>query len=335
MTKTAGFFAIILGSLLLGCGSTTPGKATRRAEYSRGLMGVQFRVVLNHADDPDLEAAGRRAAREVLAEAARLEQIVSDWRSDSEVSLLSRAPEVRNRPVSEELAELIRISEEMRRATEGDFDYALGRLTRAWRRSHERGVLPSSERLAFLRARSGGEHVHLDDENRLTFAVPGIILDFGGIAKGWCAQRMSDRLDALGFPSHLIDAGGDLVVGAPPADETGWSIALMEGIEPEPRAHCAIAASGDLYRRIEIDGRRYSHVLDPQTGLGAIDAPEVTVVADDGARADALASAITVKNARGHDYQAFELFGAYGFRGGMSRNGGGGPPSGSGAASDD
>jgi FAD:protein FMN transferase len=281
-------------------------------------MGVQFRVILAHADDPEIEAAGRRAAREALAEAARLEAIVSDWRRDSEVMALARAKSVRAQPISPELADLIRVSMEAYRATDGDFDFSLGRLTSEWRRNREQGRLPREERLAFLRARSGAERVQLDDSNRLTFLSPGIQLDFGGIAKGWCAERMSEFLSEKGFPSHLVDAGGDLVLGAAPPGEKGWDIALTEGgALPQQRrrlAHCAIASSGDVYRHLEIDGKRYSHVLDPRTGLGAIDCPRITVVAERGDFADAAASALSVIKARGHYRDTTALMTALGVR---------------------
>ncbi|MEZ6196189.1 MAG: FAD:protein FMN transferase [Planctomycetota bacterium] len=258
-------------------------------------MGVHFRVVIASADP----TTARREARAALDEIAVIEALISDWRPDSAVSGLSRESEVRAREIPDPLRELVVRSQDLSRETGGAFDFTLGRATQAWRRAAREGRLPSPERRAAILARCGASLVSLDAAGRLSFARPGVLLDFGGIAKGWCAQRVSDRLRAAGFPAHLVDAGGDLVLGAPPPGRAGWRIRIGEdGPEHELR-DVAVAGSGDAFRHLILEGRRYSHIVDPATGLGLVDAPPVTVVAADGARADAMASAISVLRARG------------------------------------
>ena len=118
-------------------------------------------------------------------------------------------------------------------------------------------------------------------------------LDLGGIAKGYAADAAVRVLSEHGIEAVLVDAGGDVAVGAPPPDETGWLVDLPNG-ESIRLAHAAVATSGDAYRFVTVDGVRYSHIVDPRTGLGVVGQPTVTVVAPNATTADALASAVSV-----------------------------------------
>jgi thiamine biosynthesis lipoprotein len=121
-------------------------------------------------------------------------------------------------------------------------------------------------------------------------------LDLGGIAKGYAADVALEELRRRGLRVALVDAGGDIVVGDAPPGEGGWRVEIPGG-QHILLSGAAVATSGDRYRYVEIDGVRYSHVVDPRTGLGCPDAPAVTVVAQDGTTADVLASALTVMDA--------------------------------------
>jgi thiamine biosynthesis lipoprotein len=125
-------------------------------------------------------------------------------------------------------------------------------------------------------------------------------LDLGGIAKGYVVQAALRVLREQGVAAALVDAGGDLGLGDPPPGRPGWRIGVGAA-EPDgpPRvflclARTALATSGDMWQYVVIDGRRYSHIVDPRTGLGLTDHSTVTVVAEDGTLADALATAVSV-----------------------------------------
>jgi thiamine biosynthesis lipoprotein len=143
-------------------------------------------------------------------------------------------------------------------------------------------------------------------------------LDLGGIAKGYAADQALAVLRDRGIPRALVDAGGDLAIGDPPPDARGWRIAVAtphstssppSSPTPPPEdgagtygaestvlllSNCGVATSGDAYQFVEFEGRRYSHIVDPRTGMGVVGASSVTVVAPDGMTADALASAVSV-----------------------------------------
>jgi thiamine biosynthesis lipoprotein len=118
-------------------------------------------------------------------------------------------------------------------------------------------------------------------------------LDLGGIAKGFAGDVMLAILAGYGVEAALIDAGGDLVAGAAPPGTDGWRVSGSNGAVLL-LAHGAVATSGDRFRYLEVDGVKYSHIVDPRTGLGVVDVPTVTVLAPNGTTADVLASALSI-----------------------------------------
>jgi FAD:protein FMN transferase len=131
--------------------------------------------------------------------------------------------------------------------------------------------------------------------------LPDMRLDLGGIAKGYAIDEAMKILAQHGIQSAMIMGGGDLAVSGPPPGRTGWriEIAPMDIPEAPPAQHAvlthrALATSGDVFQHLEIDGRRYSHIVDPRTGLGLTDQSLVTVIASDAFTADSLATAASV-----------------------------------------
>jgi FAD:protein FMN transferase len=128
--------------------------------------------------------------------------------------------------------------------------------------------------------------------------TPGMKLDVGGIAKGYAAQAGLDVLRSMGITRALVGGAGDIVVGDPPPDAEGWRVAIAP-VDPRHSyrpptlllKNAAVSTAGDAERFVEIDGHRYSHIVNPRTGMGHEDRAAVTVVAPDGATADALETA--------------------------------------------
>jgi thiamine biosynthesis lipoprotein len=126
-------------------------------------------------------------------------------------------------------------------------------------------------------------------------------LDLGGIAKGFAADGMLDILHQHKITCASVIAGGEIVLGDPPPDKEGWEVTLMtldteSAITPAKitRANCAISTSGDLYQAVTIDGQRYSHIVDPSTGLGLTRRISATVIGPNVTLTDALATAFCV-----------------------------------------
>jgi thiamine biosynthesis lipoprotein len=126
-------------------------------------------------------------------------------------------------------------------------------------------------------------------------------LDLGGIAKGYALDEALKVLYAHGLRRALVAGGGDMVAGEPPPGKRGWRIevAPLDVTNAPPPcyvslARSGLATSGDLFQHLEIQGQRYSHIVDPRTGIGLTDHSLVTVIARDGMTADSLSTAVSV-----------------------------------------
>jgi arylsulfatase A-like enzyme/thiamine biosynthesis lipoprotein ApbE len=281
-------------------GAATPAESTPAFyDLTEPAMGTSFRLAV-YGDELDEMILAAEAA---MARVHALDALLSDYKSDSEVSQLAERAKTANPeewiPISPELAAVLASGLEIAQASEGAFDPTLGRLSKLWRRSKRQAELPTPTRLAEARAASGHAYLELDaQQSAVRFLVPGIELDLGGIAKGYACDEAMRILTEAGLKSALVDGGGDILVsGAPPGQPEGWHISIAPGnagVETLNLTHCAVATSGDRYQAVAIDGVRYAHIIDPQTGLGLTRMRSATIIAPSAIEADALASAACV-----------------------------------------
>lgn len=257
-------------------------------------MGTLFRIT-TYSDEKKLVAT---ATDEAFAIAENINSVASDYIADGELLSFSKLPHGKPHRVSETLFRLLLQAQYFARETNGNFDPTLGPLTKLWRESRRRIKLPAQETLASALASSGYKKLILDEKNRtLTFTVPGMRLDLGAIAKGQAADAMLAVFKKHGLSRTSITCGGDVCVGDPPPGKEHWTIAVKTTGEPQPPiklANAAVSTSGDLHQFIEIEGKRYSHIIDPHTGLGLTEARTATITAPTAAESDALATAACV-----------------------------------------
>ncbi len=293
--------------------------ALERHEFSHASMGTEFRIVLYAPAAP----AARRAADAAFARVDELDRRLSDYRPESELSRLSATAGSGGAvPLSQDLWSVLEAAQSIAALTDGAFDVTVGPFSRLWRWAARRGRLVPPDRLEEVRSAVGHRWLRLDADRRTaTLERPGMRLDLGGIGKGYAADEALATLRAHGIDRALVDAGGDVVAGAPPPGKAGWRIEVptaktadesiaRSGPEASPQssppptsessaewislARGAIATSGDASRFVVVDGIRYSHILDPRTGIPLRERRVVTVLAPTATRADALASALSV-----------------------------------------
>jgi FAD:protein FMN transferase len=277
-----------------------PGAAGRlsRFEFEETHMASPFHIVLYSKDD----ASARRASRAAYDRIAALNAILSDYDPESELSRLGRLAGNGPVPVSTDLFEVLRRSKEIYERSEGAFDVTIAPVGRLWRRARRDHKLPDPARLAEARPLVGSDKMVLDAKARTVhLKKAGMKLDVGGIAKGYAAQAALNVLKKEGITRALVGGAGDIVVGDPPPDAPGWKVAIAP---PEPGksgptrvlllANAAVSTAGDAVQYVVIDGHRYSHIINPSTGVGVEDRASVTVVAPDGATADALETTVYV-----------------------------------------
>lgn len=277
-------------------------KASARYEFSQAHMGTRFRILLY----AETENAANHAAAAAFARIAELDSTLSDYKSDSELSRLSGdSPTHVPIRVSDDLWHVLSRAQQLAQETDGAFDVTVGPMSRLWRRARRRKELPPTELLSKARAATGYQHVVLDPcAMTASLQVANMRFDLGAIAKGYAADEAMRVLVEHNIRATLIDAGGDIVAGEPPPGRQGWSVAIADfsnvGVNKKPSTiplalyNAAIATSGDLFQHLVIDGQRYSHIIDPRTGIGLTGQTTVTVIASDGMTADSLASAVSV-----------------------------------------
>jgi len=290
--------------LVVAAGCMRPEPATHasavRFRETRRLMGVPWTITLYASTASAARAAGDAA----FAEIARLEGILSDYDPDSEVSRLSAAaPTAFPVPLGDDLWQVLAQAVVWRDRSGGAFDPTVGPLTTLWRQARRSGVMPRADKLAAARQAVGSDALVLDTNRRMAMLTkPAMRLDLGGIGMGYAIDRAMEVLAAYGIESAMIDASGDIAVSGPPPGVAAWTIdvaAFGNDDDGGGRASfhlvdAAVTTSGDAFQAVEIDGVRYSHIVDPRTGLGVAGPAAVTVIAGDCTTADIVATAASV-----------------------------------------
>ena len=279
--------------VLLAPVSPTRAADRGRFEYEEPHMGTKVRVVLYAPD----RAAADKAAKAAFARVAELNRVMSDYDPDSELMRLCARSAARPAgpvKVSDDLFHVLAEGQKVAELSDGAFDMTIGPIVRLWRQARKDRLLPDDEVRAEAMTKVGYKKLKLDPAAKtVELTVPGMLLDLGGIAKGYAADEGLKVLAKHGVTSALVAASGDIAVSAPPPGKPGWrvDIAPLPGVKEQRQLVLkdgAVSTSGDSEQFVEIAGVRYSHVVDPRTGLGQRGRRSVTVVARRGIQADSL-----------------------------------------------
>jgi thiamine biosynthesis lipoprotein len=293
--------SIILPLLAVSCVSTPKPPPPGRYEFHQTEMGVPFRIVLYAPSQDAAEGAAAAAFQRIK----QLNDIMTDYDSDSELSRLSRTSgQNQSVPVSPDLWVVLERAQALAQSSHGAFDVTVGPYVNLWRFARSQGKLPDPARLAKARLSVGYDKMQLDPVHRtVKLLAPDMRLDLGGIAKGYAVDQAVKTLRRLGVASALVSGGGDIGVSGPPPGTKGWRIELppLDASNAPPArfvvlSQAGISTSGDLFQRLEINGIRYSHIVDPRTGVGLTDHSLVTVIAPDDFMADGLTKVMSVLN---------------------------------------
>jgi thiamine biosynthesis lipoprotein len=293
------YASLTLAALLL---SALTGAAAEpilmRYSYTEQHMGTRFKILLYAPDQAGADAAARAA----FARIELLDGIMSDYRPTSELMQLCKKAGGDPVPVSEELFFVLSRAQEVSRLSGGAFDVTVGPVVRLWRRARRTQQLPDKDELAAALALVGYDKVRLDPKARtVQLTKAGMQLDLGGIGKGYTADEALKELAKHGVTRALVAASGDIAASGPPPDADGWKVGIAPLEDPDGKpsrylllADAAVSTSGDAEQYVEIDGKRYSHIVDPKTGLGLVGRMSATVLARRGIEADALTKVVAV-----------------------------------------
>lgn len=264
------------------------------------LMGTT--VSLNVFVGPDGNAAkAGKAMEDALAEMARIESLMSEWKPSTELSMLNDAAGKEAKVVSAELFEVLDVAKRIHAETEGSFDVTFHGVGHLW--SFKPGATPpTADAIDKALPLVDGGAVDLDRDAR-TVRLPkeGMKIGLGAIAKGYAVDRASALLRERGFANHVVEAGGDTYASGSKGDQP-WRVGVKD---PESQGSLgvlairgrAVVTSGDYMRFFDHEGRRYAHIIDPTTGwpVEASKSPRsVTLLAKDATQADAYCTAVAV-----------------------------------------
>jgi len=270
----------------------------------RLVMGTFARVVAVAANLP----AARRSIKAASAEIDKVDQTMSDYKTDSELSLVNRNAYKTPVRVSKPLFEVLQRAITVSRLTHGAFDITVGPLVDLFHSEQKNAVAPTDEQIAQAKAKVGYEKLKLNKQNNtVRFAVDGMRLDLGAIAKGYAVDKAVEAMKKAGALGGMVDIGGDIrCFGIPPKGKHAWRIGLQDPTDTNDIAtnagslvvlslsNAAVATSGDYQRFALIGGKKYSHIINTQTGRSTNGLTSVTIIAKNATDADALATAVSV-----------------------------------------
>jgi thiamine biosynthesis lipoprotein len=265
---------------------------------SRNAMGTIFTIYLYANDDTQARTLSETAFEEV----ERLEETLSNYRETSELSRINRVAARYPVTTDPEVFALLEACLDYSRRTGGAFDVTVGPLMRTWGFFRGQGRYPTDEELRRAKQSVGWQHVHLDSATRaVRFDTPGVELDLGAIGKGYAVDRVVKLLREAEVEAALVDAGSSTLhaINAPPG-KNGWIVHVPKPGERDqitstvPLCNQSLSTSGSYEKFFDLEGKRYSHVMDPREGVPVEGVLQTTLVACHSTTTDALSNAMFV-----------------------------------------
>ncbi|MEL1243095.1 FAD:protein FMN transferase [Flavobacterium sp. DGU11] len=269
-------------------------------DYSQSLklMGNNFTITVVDEDN----TAAQQHIDTAIAEIRRIEKLLTTFKEDSQTSLINNNAGIQPVIVDREVYSLIERSIAISKITQGAFDISYGSLDKSlWNFDREMTALPSKEEALKKVYLINYNNIILNPEDGTVFLKEkGMRIGFGGIGKGYAAEMAKNLLAANGVTSGIINASGDLTAWGLQPSGKPWRIGISNPDSPEKVfsymdiSGKAVATSGNYEKYVMIGGKKYSHTIDPKTGLPISGIKSVTIISDNAEFADAMATPIAV-----------------------------------------
>lgn len=262
-------------------------------------MGTIFSVIAYGANSAQLEEVVRQAFREI----DRLNSEMSHYKPESELSAINRQAHRQRVVVTPELFKLLKESLRYSEETDGAFDITVGPLMKAWGFFRGWGRFPSQTELTEVMKRIGYRHVKLDaPTSTIEFDVPEVDLDLGAIGKGYAVDRVVEILRSAGISRALVSSGSSSIyaLGTPPGKQ-GWEVTVCHPLDRRKTVsrlclqNISISVSGDIEKFFELDGKIYSHIMDPRSGMPVEGRLMTAVISPSATKGDALSTFFLVE----------------------------------------
>jgi thiamine biosynthesis lipoprotein len=262
----------------------------------RYMMGTSVEVEAYGGD----ASTRRLAVDEAFGAIAEIDRLMSNYRDDSELSIVNRTAARDAVSLSDPMLSVLEAAQTISSASGGAFDITVGPIVRLWGFHDKKPHLPTESELAAVRPLVDYRNVVLDrEQHTVRFARAGVELDLGGIAKGFAVEVAANTLRRRGL-SGFIDAGGNQYLLGTPPGKRAWTTGIRSPESPErllgvvETAETSVSTSGNYATFVEIGGRTYGHVIDPHTLRPSDGALSVTILSRDGTMADAMSKAVFI-----------------------------------------
>jgi len=285
----------ILPFILVLCAGLIQGQ--ERYARTLKLMGCHYEITVIAAN----EAEGNKFIDIAAGEVTRIEHLISEWDSTTQISHVNFYAGIRPVKVDKEVFDLIVRSIKISELTDGAFDISWAAMNQIWKFDGSMKQLPTAEEVAAAASKVGYKNILLDPQNQTVFLkLKGMRLGFGGIGKGYGADKGAELLKSMGVKGGIMNASGDITAWGKQPDGKPWVIGITNPFNKEKVFSWfqyngkAIGTSGNYENYVEFNGKRYTHIIDPRTGWPVQGISSVTIFGPNVELSTALTKAIFV-----------------------------------------
>lgn len=280
---------------MLLCGLTNNAQVLRKRTTM--LMGSRFDITIVAKDSVTAEMYIDEAAAEIT----RIENLISDWKADSQVSEVNRQAGISPVKVDREVLELTQRALQISKITNGAFDISFAAMDKIWKFDGSMTQMPTPEEIKKSIEKVGHRNIVTDSVASTIFLkLPGMKIGFGSIGKGYAADKARELMEAKGVASGIINASGDMSTWGVQPDGSDWNIGITNPFDTGkliaviPLRRKAVTTSGTYEKFVEFSGVRYSHIINPATGYPATGVSSVTVFGPSAEMANGFSTSIIV-----------------------------------------
>lgn len=295
--ETLGMNVTLLAAIALAIPFQSKSELTQY-RFSQPHMGTNCQIILYSMNKEEAS----RGANAAFLRMKQLDGIMSDYNQESELRQLCARSGTGPVLVGEDLFKVLTRAREVSELSGGAFDVTVGPVVKLWRRARKSIQMPDKDELEAALKLVDYQAMVLDPSKKTVWLKKtGMLLDLGGIAKGYAAEESLNLLKKMGISSALVAMGGDVAMGDPPPNTKGWKVGIAPVLEEGDAAsrymvlsNCAVSTSGDTEQYVELGGKRYSHLVNPHTGIGLSERISVTIVAPHGIDSDSLTKVVSI-----------------------------------------
>lgn len=281
--------------LLLFFATTTRAQVLRK--HTTLLMGGRFEITIVAKDSLTAEQNIDTCIKEI----SRIEYLISDWKPQTQVSAVNRNAGIKPVKVNREVFELAKRALRLSKATDGAFDISFAAMEKVWKFDGSMTGMPSPEAVKKSVANVGYQHILLDSaKSTIYLEKPGMKIGFGALGEGYAGDRCRTLMLARGIKAGIINATGDMATWGTQPNGRPWSIGITNPFHPDtifaviPLRNRAMVTSGSYEKFVMLNGKRYTHIINPKTGYPASGLISVSITGPSAEQANGFSTSMMV-----------------------------------------